>query len=42
VAVKAGTDESSRRAAERVKVNLGATTNAPAITEGDAVLQFGS
>ena len=39
---KAGTDESSRRAAEWVKENLGATTNPPAITEGDAVLQFGS
>jgi hypothetical protein len=39
---KAGTDESSRRAAEWVKENLGPTTNPPAITEGDAVLQFGS
>ena len=39
---KGGTDESSRRAAEWVKENLGATTDAPAITEGDAVLQFGS
>ena len=39
---KAGTDESSRRAAEWVKENLGTTTNPPAITEGDAVLQFGS
>jgi hypothetical protein len=39
---KAGTDESSRRAAEWVKENFGATTDPPAITEGDAVLQFGS
>ena len=39
---KAGTDESSRRAAEWVKENVGATTDPPAITEGDAVLQFGS
>ena len=39
---KAGTDESSRRAAEWVKENLGATINPPAISEGDAVLQFGS
>ena len=39
---KAGTDESSRRAAEWVKDNLGATTNPPTITEGEAILQFGS
>lgn len=39
---KAGTDESSRRAAEWVKENVGATTDPPAITEGDAVLQFSS
>jgi hypothetical protein len=39
---KAGTDESSRRAGEWVKENHGATTNPPAITDGDAVLQFGS
>jgi hypothetical protein len=39
---KAGTDESSRRAAEWVKENLSATANPPAITEGDAVLQFSS
>jgi hypothetical protein len=39
---KAGTDESSRRAAEWVKENVGATTNPPSITEGDAVLHFGS
>jgi hypothetical protein len=37
---KAGTDESSRRAAEWVKENVGATTDPPAITEGDTVLQF--
>ena len=39
---KAGTDESSRRAAEWVKENVSATVDRPAITEGDAVLQFGS
>jgi hypothetical protein len=39
---KAGTDESSRRAAGWVKENIGATTNPPAITQGDAVLHFGS
>jgi hypothetical protein len=37
---KAGTDESSRRAAEWVKENVSATVDAPAITEGDTVLQF--
>ena len=37
---KAGTDESSRRAAEWVKENVSATADAPAITEGDTVLQF--
>src|SRR5919204_2506669 len=37
---KAGTDESSRRAAEWVKENVSATANPPAITEGDTVLQF--
>jgi hypothetical protein len=37
---KAGTDESSRRAAEWVKENVSTTANPPAITEGDAVLQF--
>jgi hypothetical protein len=37
---KAGTDESSRRAADWVKENVSATTNPPAITEGDTVLQF--
>jgi hypothetical protein len=38
---KAGTDESSRRAAEWVKENLGATA-IPQIAEGDTVLQFGA
>ena len=37
---KAGTDESSRRAAEWVKENVGATADPPAITEGSTVLQF--
>jgi hypothetical protein len=37
---KAGTDESSRRAAEWVKENASATANPPAITEGNTVLQF--
>ncbi len=39
---KAGTDESSRRAAEWVKENVSATSNPPAITEGTTVLQFSS
>jgi hypothetical protein len=39
---KAGADESSGRAPGWVKENLGATATAPAITEGDMVLQFGS
>jgi len=39
---KAGTDESSRLAAEWVKENVSATVDRPTITEGDAVLQFGS
>ena len=39
---KAGTDESSRRAADWVKENASATANPPAITEGDTVLQFSS
>ena len=39
---KAGTDESSRRAAEWVKENVSATVDPPAITEGNTVLQFGS
>jgi hypothetical protein len=37
---KAGTDESSRRAAEFVKENLSATVDPPAITEGNTILQF--
>lgn len=39
---KAGTDESSRRAAEWVKENIGATTDPPVITEGSTVVQFNS
>jgi len=39
---KAGTDESSRLAAEWVKENVSATVDRPTITEGDVVLQFGS
>ena len=39
---QAGTDESSRRAAEWVKQNVSATANPPAITEGNTVLQFSS
>jgi hypothetical protein len=39
---KAGTDESSRRAAQWVKDNVSATANPPTITEGDTVLQFSS
>jgi hypothetical protein len=37
---KAGTDESSRRAAEWVKENIGATASPPTITAGDTTLQF--
>jgi hypothetical protein len=37
---KAGTDESSRRAAEWVKDNASTTVDPPAITEGATVLQF--
>ena len=37
---KAGTDESSRRAAEWVKENVGETVAPPTITEGSATLQF--
>jgi len=39
---KAGTDESSRRAAEWVKENVSAAADPPAITEGNTVLQFSS
>ena len=37
---KAGTDESSRRAAEWVKENVSTTVNPPTINEGSTVLQF--
>jgi len=37
---KAGTDESSRRAAEWIRENLGARVDPPAITEGSTVLHF--
>jgi hypothetical protein len=37
---KAGTDESSKRAAAWVKDNVSATGNPPVITEGNTVLQF--
>lgn len=37
---KAGTDESSRRAAEWVKENVSASVEAPTITEGDTILEF--
>jgi hypothetical protein len=37
---KAGTDESSQRAADWVKENVTAEISAPEITEGDTVLQF--
>jgi hypothetical protein len=37
---KAGTDESSRRAAEWVKENASTTGDPPVITEGETVLQF--
>jgi len=39
---KAGTDESSRRAAEWVKENIGATVDPPVITEGSTVAHFTS
>ena len=39
---KTGTDDSSRRAAEWVKENIGATANPPVITEGSTVVQFNS
>jgi hypothetical protein len=39
---KAGTDESSRRAAEWVTENATATGSPPAITEGNTVAQFSS
>jgi hypothetical protein len=37
---KAGTDESSRRAAEFIKENVSVSVTPPSITEGDAMLQF--
>jgi hypothetical protein len=37
---KAGTDESSRRAADWVKDNVTADISPPEITEGDTVLRF--
>ena len=37
---KAGTEESSRRAAGWVKENVSATADPPVITEGETVLQF--
>ena len=37
---KAGTDESSRRAAEWVKENISVTIEPPTVTEGSAVLHF--
>jgi hypothetical protein len=39
---KTGTDESSRRAAEWVKENIGAMADPPAITEGGTVVHFSS
>jgi hypothetical protein len=39
---KTGTDESSRRAADWVTENVGATANPPAITEGGTVVHFSS
>jgi hypothetical protein len=39
---KTGTDESSRRAAEWVRENIGATANPPVITEGATVAHFSS
>lgn len=39
---EAGTDESSRRAAEFVKENISTTVDPPTITGGSTVLQIGS
>jgi hypothetical protein len=39
---KAGTDESTRRAATWVKDNVSATVNPPVVTEGSTFLQFNS
>lgn len=37
---KAGTDESSRRAAEWVKDNVSATVDRPTVSEGGTILHF--
>jgi aspartate/methionine/tyrosine aminotransferase len=37
---KTGTDESSRRAAEWVKENIGVSVDPPTVTEGSTVLHF--
>ena len=37
---KTGTDESSRRAAEWVKENIGVAVDPPMVTEGPTVLHF--
>ena len=37
---KAGTDESSQRAAEWVKENISVTVDPPTITEGSTILHF--
>jgi hypothetical protein len=37
---KAGTDESSRRAAEWVNENIGVKVDPPTVTEGSAILHF--
>jgi hypothetical protein len=37
---KAGTDESSRRAAQWVKENVSVTVDPPTITEGSTILHF--
>jgi hypothetical protein len=37
---KAGTDESTRRAAEWVKENMSVTVDPPTVTEGSTVLHF--
>jgi hypothetical protein len=37
---KAGTDESSRRAAEWIRENLGVPVDPPAVTEGSTVVNF--
>ncbi len=39
---KAGTDESSRRAAEWIKDNLSSPGNPPEVTDGSTVLEFAS